>query len=70
MNMMMLKMIADFIGIEPDDIKSMVFDGQAAIGEGLRYMQKIDHRLDLIMAHLGIDDTAPPVTIENGEIVE
>lgn len=54
MNKMMLKMLADFLGLEPDDIRQMMLDGHASISDGLRYMQLVNLKLDLIIEHLGI----------------
>jgi len=62
MNKMMLKVIADFLGLEPEEIRKMLLDGHSAISDGLKYMEAVNLKLTLIMDHLGI--TMPEVSEE------
>ena len=55
MNKMMLKVIADFLGLEPEEIHKMLLDGHSAIADGLKYMEAVNLKLTLIMEHLGIN---------------
>jgi hypothetical protein len=66
MNKMMLKVIADFLGLEPEEIRKMLLDGHSAIADGLKYMEAVNLKLTLIMDHLGIH----PNENTDGRIIE
>lgn len=69
MNKMMLKVIADFLGLEPEEIHKMLLDGHSAIADGLKYMEEVNLKLTLIMKHLdiGMSDVNEERMIEHAE---
>lgn len=73
MNKMMFKMMADFLGIEPDEIREMVFSGNQAIKDGLALVVTFDERMRAIENVLGLRAQSdviidqPIKELENGE---
>lgn len=56
MSKMMFKMLADFMGLTPEEMQENMNEGMNAVKEGLQLMQNFDMRLARIEKKLGIID--------------
>ncbi len=64
MSGMMLKMVADFLKVEPEEILQKIETVESSIREGVELLSSIDSRIKAIESHLGIERE------ENAEIEE